>query len=207
MSSVTDIAFVTKRLSSYCADPSRRHLEGALYVPRYLATTEDLAIRFDPKGNFEPIGYADADYAADRTTRKSTMRYVFTLANAPISWSSKLQRSVSTSTTEAEYIALGYASKETVWIKRFLEQICYPTGSIQLHGDNEGSIASVKNPDFHSRTKHIDIALHYVRELTEDELVSISYCPTKEMLADCITKPLLKGKHIENIRLLGYKGT
>jgi hypothetical protein len=202
-----DIAFVTQRLSSYCANPSRRHLEGALYVLKYLATTKDLAIRFDPRGNIEPIGYADADYAADRTTRKSTMGYVFTLANAPISWSSKLQRSVSTSTTEAEYIALGYASKEAVWIKRFLEQIYYPTGSTQLHGDNEGSIALVKNPEFHSRTKHIDVALHYVRELTEDELVHISYCPTKEMLADCLTKPLSKGKHIENVRLLGYKET
>jgi hypothetical protein len=200
-----DIAFITQRLSQYVVSPTKRHFEAALYTLKYLGTTRDLAIRFSPKGNSEPIGYADADYAADPTTRKSTMGYAFKLANAPISWSTKLQRSVSTSTTEAEYISLGYASKEAVWIKRFLEQIRYPTGSIKLYGDNQSAIALVKNPEFHSRTKHLDVALHYVRELAEDKVVDIAYISTSEMLADCLTKPLPKVKYTENIRRLGYK--
>jgi hypothetical protein len=200
-----DIAFATQRLSQYSINPTKRHLGAALYILKYLGTTRDLAICFDPKGNSEPIGYADSDYAADSTTRKSTMGYVFTLANGPISWSSKLQRSVSTSTTEAEYISLCYASKEAVWIKQFLEQIYYPTGITKLYGDNQASIALVKNPEFHSRTKHLDVALHYVRELAEDEIIAISYCPTKEMLADCLTKPLPRVKHTKNVKMLGYK--
>jgi hypothetical protein len=199
-----DTAFVTQKLSQFTQNPMARHLGGAIHLLRYLDLTKSYHISYSPTGNRLPIGYADADYAAD-PTRKSTMGYCFLLAGGPISWSSKLQRSTSTSTTEAEYIALGNAAKEAVWIHRFLEQIYFPSASpVQVLGDNQAAIALVKNPEFHARTKHLDVALHYVRELVEDELVNIHYCPTKDMLADCLTKPLPRTRLLRNVEGLGY---
>jgi hypothetical protein len=147
------------------------------------------------------LGYSDTDYAADDATRKSTNGYIFILNGGAISWSSKLQRSVTTSTTEAEYTGLSYSSKEAIWIRSFLEQLGYkqlePT---TIYGDNQSAIALVKNPELHVRTKHIDVAIHYVRELAEDNLIDIQYISTKEMLADILTKPLQKQRHTEIVR-------
>ena len=102
-----------------------------------------------------------------------------------------MQRSISTSTIEAEYHALAYAGKEAVWIRRFLQQLGQePLGPTTIYGDNQGAIALVRNPEFHARTKHIDVNAHHIRELAEDQAVTVQYTPTDQMLADCLTKPL-----------------
>jgi hypothetical protein len=202
-----DIAFTVQKLSQFAHNPSMRHIEAAHHVLRYLNQTARLGITFAGVAMELVTGYADSDFAADQS-RKSTMGYVFTLGEGPVTWSSKLQRSVSTSTTEAEYHALAYAAKEAVWIRRFLEQIgCrnYVGEPTIVNSDNEGAIALVKNPEFHARTKHIDVSTHYVRELVEDELVKVQYVPTSEMLADCLTKPLKRVQHQQNVRRLGLE--
>jgi hypothetical protein len=197
-----DIAFVTQRLSQYTHNPTIRHLGGVTYLLKYLSNTRDYQIRYaGGTEDLKLLGYSDTDYAADDATRKSTNGYIFILNGGAISWSSKLQRSVTTSTTEAEYTGLSYSSKEAIWIRSFLEQLGYkqlePT---TIYGDNQSAIALVKNPEFHVRTKHIDIAIHYVRELVEDNLIDIQYISTKEMLADILTKPLPKQRHTEIVR-------
>lgn len=200
-----DIAFVTQKLSQFAHKPSVRHLGGARNVLQYLAQTAHLTIKYceeEPRGL---AGYADADYAADET-RRSTMGYIFTFAKGPITWSSKLQRSISTSTTEAEYHALAYAGKEAVWIRNLLDQLGYAecsTGPTSLYSDNEGALALVKNPEFHARTKHIDVSAHYIRELAEDKKIKTEYAPTHKMLADILTKPLKKVQHQKNVNQIG----
>jgi hypothetical protein len=203
-----DTAFAIGKLSQFLVNPTKRHLGGATRVLRYLNTTKDCAIRYSPQGNNDIVGYSDADYAGDIKTRRSTTGYLFTLAGGPITWVSKIQRSVATSTTEAEYIALSQAAKEAIWIRRFLEQIRYYTDKKQepttIYGDNQSSIALVKNLEFHSKTKHIDIGIHYVREQYEDSQISVSYIPTTEMLADCLTKPIGRQRLERTVSMLGY---
>ena len=151
--------------------------------------------------------YADADYAVD-TTRRFTIGYVCMLAGGAVSRSSKLQRSISTSTTEAEYGALAYASKEVVWIRSLLSQLGKESTVQQptpLYGDNQWAIALVMNPEFHARTKHIDVSAHYVREIAEDSKIQITYVPTKDMAADCLTKPLPAPKHEANLTQIGLQ--
>ena len=117
-----------------------------------------------------------------------------------------LQRSVSTSTTEAEYYAYAYAGKEAVWLRALLAQlgfIEYLQGPTLVYGDNQGAIALVKNPEFHARTKHIDVSAHYIRELVEDRMVKLEYIETERMLADVLTKLLKRVKHQRNVRQLG----
>jgi len=109
-----DIAFVTQKLSQHAHKPTERHMAGAQHVLKYLAKTASLRIEYSAeKGGSNITGYADADYVADES-RRSTMGYIYTYAGGPITWSSKLQRSVSTSTTEAKYLVLAHARKEAI---------------------------------------------------------------------------------------------
>ena len=134
-------------------------------------------------------------------------------------WYSRKQRTTATSTTEAEYIGLSNAGKVAVWIRKFLyelrmhDMIDEPvtvignrhSKAIRLIGDNMGSLALVKNPEFHARTKHIDVQYHHIRELAEDGVVKLEHCRTEDMAADCLTKPLTKSKFTAGIGQLGMK--
>jgi hypothetical protein len=202
-----DIAFVTQKLSQHAHKPTERYVAGARHVLKYLAKTASLRVEYSTEGGGNITGYADADYAADES-RRSTMGYVYTFAGRPITWSSKLQRSVSTSTTEAEYLALAHAGKEAVWIRSMLEQLHrfnHVDKATTIYGDNQGALALVQNPEFHARTKHIDVSAHYVRELAEDQKISLQYIQTEKMLADMLTKPLKKVRHAENVKQVGLR--
>jgi hypothetical protein len=104
---------------------------------------------------------------------------------------------VALSTTEAEYMALGQATKESVWLKKLLEEIGYHQRAepILIHSDNQGALALTKNPTFHARTKHIDIRHHFLREKYEANEIKIDHCGTDDMIADVLTKALPKEKH------------
>lgn len=118
-----DIAFAVGQLSKHNADPKKGHLRAVRRVVRYLKGTMNLGLVFGRQPNGQPprdpppyglIGYADSNFAGDPEDRKSVMGYCFFFNGAVVSWSSKKQRTVSTSTTEAEYIALGHAAREVV---------------------------------------------------------------------------------------------
>ena len=89
-------------------------------------------------------------------------------------------------------MALSEATQEAVWLKVFLSEIgeMAPDETVKIFEDNQGSIALAKNPEFHKRTKHIDIRYHFVREKVEDGQVVLEYCSTQEMLADIMTKAI-----------------
>lgn len=196
-----DIAFVVQSLSRFSHNPGNIHVGGAQRLLRYLSGTRKYGIKY--LGKHALTGYADSDFAADKS-RKSTMGYIFLLAGGAVTWSSKMQRSVSTSTAEAEYHALAYAGKEAVWIRNFLRQLgLAQEESTTIYGDNQSALALVENPEFHTRTKHIDVSAHYIRELVEDNVVKMQYRPTSEMLADCLTKPLKTTQHQHNVEAIG----
>ena len=146
-------------------------------------------------------GYTDADWAGDIESRRSTSGYVFMMNGGCISWKSQKQRTVALSSTEAEYMALSEATKEAVWLKVFLGELGEMASdeAVKMYEDNQGSIALAKNPEFHKRTKHIDIRYHFVREKVESGEVILEYCPTQDMLADMMTKPIASVQ-FENIR-------
>jgi hypothetical protein len=208
-----DISFAVNKLSQYCSDPTVRHWNGILRIFRYLSGTEDYSLHFGPgtDGRVENLlGYADADYASS-LDRISTSAYVFTFGGAAISWSSKKQRTVATSTVEAEYIALCSAAKHGVWLRNLFSELGqakflggdppdrYTAQAVHILGDNQGGLALANNPENHARTKHIDVQYHYTRHLLATGALTISYCPTENMLADILTKPLPK---VRILRLL-----
>ena len=137
------------------------------------------------------IGYSDADWAGDQDDRHSTTGNLFLMSGGTISWLSKRQPSVTLSTAEAEYVALSTATQEAVWLRRMLAELqVKPEDPTVIMEDNTGAIAIAKNLVSHSRTKHIDIRYHYVREAVQDYLINLRYCLTEEMTADVLTKSL-----------------
>lgn len=128
------------------------------------------------------------------------------MAGAAIDWFSKRQLVVALSTTEAKYVALSAATQEAVWLKRLLSDIkATPQMPVVIKEDNQGTIAVARNPISHNRTKHIDIKFHYVCEAVENGVIDLMYCPTEQMAADILTKPLTR-QHFETLRLeMGIK--
>lgn len=135
-------------------------------------------------------GWSDADWAGDATTRRSTTGYVFLVNRAAVSWNSKLQPTVALSTTEAEYMALCAAIQEAMFLRQLLKDMGFPQPRTVLYEDNQGCVALSKNAMTSSRSKHIDIKFHYVREMVSAGNVEVIFCPTDQMLADSLTKAL-----------------
>lgn len=201
MATRPDIAQAVGAVSRFNADPKQTHLTAAKRILCYLKATMELALVY---GCEEPEGccYSDADWGGDRDTRHSTSGYIFTLCGGAISWNSKLQRVTALSTAEAEYIALSEACKEVMWIKKLVDELLEKNVSqpIKVMEDNQAAIAMVKNPVYHSRSKHIDIRFHFIRDLYQEGHIMLQYCPSSENVADLMTKPIPR-IHYERLRL------
>ena len=176
-----DLAVAVGVLSHFASDPCPTHWQALKRVFRYVQGTKTHGIEFQAKEQEGIEGYSDADWAGDVDTRRSTSGYAFMMNGGCISWRSKKQRTVALSSTEAEYMARFEATKEAVWLKMFLGELGEMASdeAIKMYEDNQGSIALAKNPEFHKRTKHIDIRYHFVREKVESGEVVLEYCPTQ----------------------------
>ena len=127
--------------------------------------------------------------------QRSTTGYVFMLNSHVISWQSRKQTSVATSSTQAEYQSLSSATKEALWLRMFLEEIGFKQqDATVIQQDNQSTISLAHNPINHGRTKHIDIAHHHLRECIQKNEIKLAYCPTSNMIADIMTKLLARIK-------------
>jgi hypothetical protein len=136
--------------------------------------------------------YADADFGVDVDARKSISGMVTMWHSHPISWSSKQQSIVTTSTTEAEFVAASTATKHGMWLRNLLCKPLKFARRFTLHCDNVAAISLIKNntAGVSGRTKHIDIQFKFVRERYNRDEVDIQYIHTSKQLADFFTKPL-----------------
>ena len=163
-------------------------------VLRYLKGTLEMGIiYFGGNGKFgskKLYGYSDANWAGDLQDRKSTGGFVLKFGRSTISWRSVKQSVVATSTSEAEYLSLFEVSKEIVWLRQLLKDMGHEqTNATVVYEDNQSCIEWTKDT-YSRRTRHIDIKYHYTRSLTKNNVIHLEYCPTTEMVADILTKPL-----------------
>jgi hypothetical protein len=190
-----DIAQVVSKLCRFISDPGPKHWSAAKHVLKYLKGSKSYGLFYKSEGQEELSGYHDSDWAGDKDTRRSTTGFGFFLAGSLISWRSKLQTSVSLSSTEAEYMACCFATREAVWLRRLLQdlgiQISGPTVMFQ---DSTGCKSLSENWRADQRTKHIDVQYHFVREQVEAQTVSLSRVSTENMIADALTKPVPRRK-------------
>ena len=152
------------------------------------------------------IGYTDSNWANDLDDRHSTTGNLFLLGEGAVSWISKRQTIVAVSTAEAEYVALYHATQESIWLRQLLTEVNQPTTSapVPLMVDNQAAIAIANNTtNRRTRTKHIDIKYHFVREAVADNRIKLVYCPTERMTADPLTKPLPCSQFVKLRSMMG----
>lgn len=131
---------------------------------------------------------------------------VFLMCGAAISWRSSKQRTVALSSTEAEYMALPETAKEAIYLRTTMTELGLKAMTdVSILCDNRGAINLAENPVMHSRTKHIDIRHHFVRQAIKEDKLRVKHVPTADMAADIFTKALPKPKHIKCMECLGLK--
>jgi hypothetical protein len=154
----------------------------------------------------EMMAMVDADYASCPATRRSTSGWLIFLAGAPVAWGSKRQTITATSSAESEYVSLASCAKDVLATRYLLAQLPgrQLAGATKIYEDNTACINMVKNPRGWKRTKHIDVRLHFVRDLAESNTLDLEYVPTWKQVADAMTKPLPPAKFLLfRDRLLG----
>ena len=188
-----DITYAVNQLARFCENPGESHWSAAKKVLKYLASTRRFGLQFTGAGiDIDTLSaFSDADYAGDTDTRRSTSGFVFMFNQGAITWSSRRQNCVALSTMESEYIAASDSSREAVWLRRLTAQI----GAVQksptnLYCDNKSAIAITHNPEHHSRSKHIDVKYHFLRDQQSNGTINISHISSESQLADIFTKPL-----------------
>jgi hypothetical protein len=197
-----DIAYAVQALARHLQASGPEHWRAAKHVLRYLKGTRDVGIIYNGRVFKDTIivGYCDADWANDRDTRRSTTGYVIMVAGATISWASKLQPTVALSTSEAEYMAACAAAQEAIYQRQLLKDLGFDQDEATvIYEDNTGAIGLSENPALHSRSKHIDIKYHFVRERVSNGEIKLVHVASEEQLADLLTKPLSKQK-VEYLR-------
>ncbi len=142
-----DIAFAVGKLSQFVEKPTEVNWNAVKRVLRYLQSTKDYGILYDGSKSSDAVGYSEADWAGCLKTRKSTSGKVFLIAVGAVSWKSKKQTCVATSTCEAEYVAMCLAAKEVVWSLRLLSEAqgLKEVQTTNILVDNNGSIDAADN--------------------------------------------------------------
>ena len=182
-------------MSQFSANPTKEHLQKALYIVRYLSSTMDLCICYSSLGDRNGfIAYSDMDWGGDIETSRSTTGYAMFLANGVISWLSQRQKRVRLSSTEVEYVGLTETAHQIQWIQNRYEEISFILGLLPLYVDNQGTIFLASNPAQEGRTKHIQMPEHYIREAVESGEIQLFYVPTDQQFTDIFTKNLGKTK-------------
>ena len=198
-----DIAYAVSNVSKFCSNPTTKHWTAVKRIFRYLKGTVGLGISYlNNDSGF--AGYADADWAGDRSDRKSTSGYCFLFNSGLISWRSVKQSCVALSSTEAEYVALSGCVQEALFLDQLLVDLKFDfDGPILVFEDNQSALCLAENSKNHPRTKHIQIKYHFVRNIIADNKIKVKYCPTELMLADIFTKALAPQKFINLRNMLG----
>jgi len=158
--------------------------------------------------DLKPIGYTDLDFQTCRDSRKSTSGSVFVLGGGAIVWRSVKQTCTADSTMEAEYVAASEATKEAIWLQKFLkdlEVVPEMDKAITLYCDNSAAISNTKETRNHKRTKHIDRKYHIIREAVEDGIVDVVKINTEDNLADPLTKTLVTKKFEQHVEGMGMR--
>ena len=191
-----DIAYAVGVVSRFMSRPGKQHWETVKWILRYLKGSSNTCLCFTG-ASLKLQGYVDVDFTDDIDSRKSTTGFVFTLGGTTISWASNLQKFVTLSTIEVEYVATTEAGKEMIWLHGFLDELGKKQEMRILHSDSQSAIFLAKNLVFHSKSKHIQTKYHFFCYLIEDKLVILEKICGSKNLVDMLTK----GVTIEKLKL------
>jgi hypothetical protein len=191
-----DIANAVRNLSKVMDGATEAHQKILYRAIKYVIDTKQRCLTLSPeikKGRWWEIeAFSDSDWAALENNRKSVTGFAVYVNGALVSWKSKQQEVTAKSSTEAEYIALATVCSEVMFIKQLLESVNIGVKTpIKINVDNTGAIMLLDNESISQRTKHIDVRIHFMRDLKEDKIIQIEYVNTEFNQADPFTKNLI----------------
>jgi hypothetical protein len=201
-----DIAYSTSKLASFLRNPTAEHLAAADRTLQYLCSTRTYAIEFSGENDAQIFKcVSDAAYADDTASRRSSDGFLFQLYGGAIDWRAGKQKTVTTSSTEAELLSLSTAAREVIWWRRFFANINFDTQqTTQIHCDNLQTIGitTKETVKLETRLRHVDIHQHWLRQEVQKGTITVKWLPTAQMPADGLTKALPAQKHATFLRQL-----
>lgn len=205
------LSFITSALATQMSDPSTRHFQALKRLCRFLANNRDICLEYRPSKKDEKPqleAWVDSDWASNTDNRRSRTGIVFTYGGDVVHYRSFMQKCISTSSAEAEYVAAAAAAKDLTWIRALAKEwhISLSPEPTALHHplmiDNQGAIAMANANGPTRRSKHIDICHHYLNEKTRAGIILPTHVPTTKQKADMFTKPLPRLKFLAALKSL-----
>nr|GEY05190.1 ribonuclease H-like domain, reverse transcriptase, RNA-dependent DNA polymerase [Tanacetum cinerariifolium] len=201
-----DLSYYVGLLSRFMQEPRDQHMKAIRQVLRYVKGTKDYGITYKHNGGNKIHGYNDSSYGVNTQEGKGTTSIIFYYGESPISWSTQKQATVALSSCESEFIAATAAATQALWLKRLLSMLTHSQKEkVTIQVDNKSTIALMKNPIFHGRSKHIDTKYHFIRECVEKEDIQVEFVNGEYQKADILTKALPKIKFLTMRHLIGLK--
>ncbi|GJW59219.1 putative ribonuclease H-like domain-containing protein [Tanacetum coccineum] len=183
-----DIMFAVCLCARFQVTPKVSHLHAVKRIFRYLKHQPKLGLWYPKDSPFHLEAFSDSDYAGDNHDRRSTSGGCQYLGRRLVSWQCKKQTIVAISSTEAEYVAAASCCAQVLWMQNQLLDYGFNFMNTEIHIDNESTICIVKNPVLHSKTKHIQIRHHFIRDCYEQRLINVVKVHTDDNVADLLTK-------------------
>nr|GFA74404.1 hypothetical protein [Tanacetum cinerariifolium] len=190
MASRPDLQFAICMYARYQSWPTEKHIHAVKRIFRYLRGTVNRGLWYPKDSSIALTAFADADHARCQDTRRSTSGSLQFLGERLISWSSKRQKSAAISSTKVKYIALSRCCAQILWMRSQLTDYGLGFNKIPMYCDNKSAIALCYNNVQHSRSKHIDIRYHFIKEQAENGVIKLYFVNTEYQLADIFTKAL-----------------
>ncbi|GKB30924.1 hypothetical protein Tco_0870325, partial [Tanacetum coccineum] len=200
-----DLQFVICMCARYQARPTKKHLHAVKRIFRYLRGTINQGLWYPKDSSIALTTFTDADHAGCQDTRRITSGSMQFFGDRLVSWSSKRQKSAAISSTKAKYIAMSGCCAQILWIISQLTDYGHGFNKIPMYCDNKSAIAICCNNVQHSRSKHIHIRFHFIKENVENGVIELYFVNTEYQLADIFTKALARERIEFLINKLGMR--
>ena len=202
-----DIAFATGLLGRYQSNPGHDHWVAAKKVMRYLKRTKDYMLIYKHVQDLQLVGYSDSDFVGCQDEKKSTTGYIFKLAGGAVSWKSEKQKSIASSTMQAEFVACFSATTQAIWLRNLIKELTvfdFVDRPIQLYYDNNSVVLFINNNRGLKGSKHMEVKYLTIKEKVQNGDVVVEHISTDDMIADPLTKglrPCVFDRHVINMGL------
>ena len=202
-----DIAFATGLLGRYQSNPGHDHWVAAKKVMRYLKRTKDYMLIYKHVQDLQLVGYSNSDFAVCQDEKKSTTGYIFKLAGGAVSWKSEKQKSIASSSMQAEFVACFSTTTQAIWLRNLIKELTvfdFVDRPIQLYCDNNSAVLFINNNRGLKGSKHMEVKYLTIKEKVQNGDVAVEHISTDDMIADPLTKglrPCIFDRHVINMGL------
>ena len=199
-----DITYAVGVVSQFMHAPRQPHFVAVCRILQYLKRAPGRGLLFRPSSSLSVTGFSDADWAGNKTDRRSTSGYCTFVGGNLVTWRSKKQTVVARSSAEAEYRAMAHTASEMLWVQFLLQDFGFSVSTpMRMFCDNQAAIFIANNPVFHERTKHIEVDCHFIRDLLFRKQLVTPFVRSQDQLGDILTKPLARPSFLRLSAKLG----